>query len=104
MAAGQAVNAGNPRRISLNELNSAAICIRADAESGDLLVPIRQVPCDSQVLPGTVVEPCGPVIDHPYRTDGNATFGKSAWRSDDGGLREPVYDCTLGTEPVVWQH
>jgi len=70
-ALGQAVNAGNPRRISLNELDSATICVRADAESGDLLVPIRQVPCDSPALPGTVVEPYGPSIDLVGTVDGS---------------------------------
>jgi len=41
---GPAVNAGNPRKVSLNEAESEKVCVVADAD-GNFLVPITQVPC-----------------------------------------------------------
>ena len=40
---GPAVNAGNPRKVSLNEAESDTVCVAADAD-GNFLFPIVQVP------------------------------------------------------------
>jgi len=90
---GPAINAGNPRRVSLNELDSDSICVRADAETGDLLVPIRQVPCDSEAPPGTVVEPYGPSIDLVGPANGSgvkATGVPLRWTSPGVGVEKTV--------------
>ena len=51
---GPAVNAGNPRKVSLNEAESDTVCVLADAD-GNFLVPIRQVVCGSEPPPGQIV-------------------------------------------------
>ena len=92
-ALGPADNAGNPRKVSLNELDSATICVRADADTGDLLVPIRQVPCDSEAPPGTVVGPYGPSIDLVGTVDGSgvtATGVPLNWTAPGVGVEKTV--------------
>ena len=57
---GPAVNAGNPRKVSLNEAESGNVCVLADAVTGDFLAPIRQVACDSVPPGGAMVVPFAP--------------------------------------------
>lgn len=47
------------RQVSLNEEESASVCVKADPLSGDYIVPIEQVDCN-QPIPGFDVVPFGP--------------------------------------------
>jgi FtsP/CotA-like multicopper oxidase with cupredoxin domain len=48
------------RQVSLNELESHVVCVLADEETEEYLVPIKQVDCESEPPEGTEVVPFGP--------------------------------------------
>jgi len=100
---GPAINADEPRTVSLNELDSATICVQADAATGDWLVPIKQVPCDSEPSPGAVVEAYGPAIDLVGTVNGTgdtATGKPLHWTAPGVGVEKTV---TLPTgTATVW--
>ena len=52
--------AGDPRNVSLNEEESEEVCVLADEDTGEYLIPIREVDCDSEAPDGTEVVPFGP--------------------------------------------
>ncbi|UCG33997.1 MAG: multicopper oxidase domain-containing protein, partial [Phycisphaerales bacterium] len=52
--------AGDPRNVSLNEEMSQVVCVLADAVTGEYLVPIKNVPCNSVPPAGTIIVPFGP--------------------------------------------
>ncbi|MHC4447352.1 MAG: multicopper oxidase domain-containing protein, partial [Planctomycetota bacterium] len=52
--------AGDPRNVSLNEEESEEVCVLADEDSGEYLIPIREVDCDSEPPEDTIVVPFGP--------------------------------------------
>jgi FtsP/CotA-like multicopper oxidase with cupredoxin domain len=54
--------ADNTRYLSLNEEESAAVCVLADEETDEFIVPIEEVPCDSTDIPeDTEIVPFGPI-------------------------------------------
>jgi FtsP/CotA-like multicopper oxidase with cupredoxin domain len=54
--------ADNTRYLSLNEEESAAVCVLADEETGEFIAPIEEVPCDSTDIPeDTEIVPFGPI-------------------------------------------
>jgi FtsP/CotA-like multicopper oxidase with cupredoxin domain len=55
-----AVTNPTPRNVSLNELESEVVCVLADEETEEYLVPIKQVDCESEPPEGTEVVPFGP--------------------------------------------
>jgi FtsP/CotA-like multicopper oxidase with cupredoxin domain len=57
---GDADNVDDPRKVSLNELESEDVCVLADDETEEYLVPIKQVDCESEPPGGTEVVPFGP--------------------------------------------
>ncbi|MHC4141959.1 MAG: multicopper oxidase family protein [Planctomycetota bacterium] len=52
--------AGDPRNVSLNEEESHEVCVLADEDSEEYLIPIREVDCDSEPPDDTIVVPFGP--------------------------------------------
>ena len=52
--------AGGPRNVSLNEEESEEVCVLADEESEEYLIPIREFDCDEEPPEGTIVVPFGP--------------------------------------------
>jgi FtsP/CotA-like multicopper oxidase with cupredoxin domain len=48
------------QKLSLNELESEVVCVLADEETKEYIVPIKQVDCESEPPEGTEVVPFGP--------------------------------------------
>jgi FtsP/CotA-like multicopper oxidase with cupredoxin domain len=51
---------GDPRNVSLNEEESHEVCVLADEETGEYLIPIQEFDCDKEAPEGTEVVPFGP--------------------------------------------
>jgi FtsP/CotA-like multicopper oxidase with cupredoxin domain len=52
--------AGDPRNVSLNEEESHVVCVLADEDSEEYLIPIKEFDCDKEPPEGTIVVPFGP--------------------------------------------
>jgi FtsP/CotA-like multicopper oxidase with cupredoxin domain len=52
---------GDPRNVSLNEEESHEVCVLADEDSEEYLIPIKEFDCDKEPPEGTIVVPFGPV-------------------------------------------
>ncbi|MHC4236122.1 MAG: multicopper oxidase family protein, partial [Planctomycetota bacterium] len=52
--------AGDPRNVSLNEEESHEVCVLADEDDEEYLIPIREVDCESEPPEDTIVVPFGP--------------------------------------------
>ncbi|MHC4968944.1 MAG: multicopper oxidase family protein [Planctomycetota bacterium] len=52
--------AGGPRNVSLNEEGSHVVCVLADEDSEEYLIPIKEFDCNAVPPDGTIVVPFGP--------------------------------------------
>ncbi len=101
---GLGVAGGDPRNVSLNEEESQEVCVLADEESEEYLIPIREVDCDSEPPAGTVVVPFGPTAALQGQvdlTDPNEPAGiPLKWTALGVGVEKTV---TVPTGPVsIW--
>ncbi|MDA8179300.1 MAG: multicopper oxidase family protein [Desulfobacteria bacterium] len=83
---GPAVNAGNPRKVSLNEVDSGVVCVKADAD-GAFVVPIVQVACDPN---DPTVVPFGPEQALLGVVDPGTGLGVPLKWNDTTGTSTPV--------------
>jgi FtsP/CotA-like multicopper oxidase with cupredoxin domain len=51
---------GDPRNVSLNEEESYDVCVLANEEDEEYLIPVREFDCDSEPPEDTIVVPFGP--------------------------------------------
>jgi len=96
--------AGDPRNVSLNEEESLQVCVLADADTGEYLIPIQEVDCASPPPEGTIVVPFGPtaaLLGQVDLTDPNEPVGiPLRWTASGVGLQKTV---TVPSGPVdVW--
>jgi FtsP/CotA-like multicopper oxidase with cupredoxin domain len=101
-ALGEAV--GDPRNVSLNEEESLQVCVLADAETEEYLIPIQEVDCASEPPEGTIVVPFGPtaaLLGQVDLTDPNEPAGiPLRWTASGVGLQKTV---AVPSGPVdVW--
>ena len=90
-ALGPADNSDQPRRVSLNEVDSASVCVLADSTTEDLLVPINQVSCSSEAPPGAEVVFYGPSIDLVGTVNGSGTSASGnplKWTAQGVGVQK----------------
>lgn len=81
------------RNVSLNEEESAVVCVNADAATGAFIVPIRQVACNSAPPPGQVVVPFAPKAAKLGTVNGAGTpapTGNPLDWADETGASTPV--------------
>jgi len=95
---------GDPRNVSLNEEESAEVCVLADEDSEEYLIPIREFDCNAEPPEGTIVVPFGPtaaLLGQVDLTDPNDPQGiPLKWTAPNVGVKKTV---TVPAGPVdIW--
>ncbi len=83
----------NTQQVSLNELESEDVCVLADEETEEYLVPIKQVDCESEPPEDTEVVPFGPteaLLGTVTGTGVGASGNPLKWTSIGTGIKKTV--------------
>jgi FtsP/CotA-like multicopper oxidase with cupredoxin domain len=96
--------ADNPRNVSLNEEMSHEVCVLADEDTEDYLIPIQEFDCDKIPPEGTIVVPFGPtaaLLGQVDLTDPDEPAGiPLMWTASGVGVERSV---TVPAGPVnIW--
>jgi len=81
------------RQLSLNERESEVVCVLADEDTEEFLVPVKQVPCTSIPPAGAIVVPFGPteaLLGTVDLTDPDDPVGIPLKWTDTTGVSTPV--------------
>jgi spore coat protein A len=94
----------DPRNVSLNEEESHVVCVLADEDSEEYLIPIKEFDCDETPPEGTIVVPFGPtaaLLGQVDLTDPDEPAGISLkWTETGVGVERTV---TVPAGPVnIW--